>query len=312
MITWRLFSASASGPLLAMFFGAVAGSGAQPAAEATLAPSAEVGCRWVAFGPDVRLAGEASARPAVRARALGDAGRADRILSFSGYRWRVKSSSRPVGPGPNYFSDGDPSVWTDEQGRLHLKVIREHDRWWAAEVISEPSFGYGTYRFEVDTNVDALDPNVVLGLFTWSDDPAFRHREIDIEISRWGIEENHNAQFVVQPYTRSRNLSRFTIPRGLPGSVHAFVWAPDRVVFRSFARPGPQPPGPTESIIHEHTVAGSVPRPGGENARINLWLLGGREPKYGREIEVVIRRFSFVSSTGVRSPAVFFMHADGK
>lgn len=219
---------------------------------------------------------------------------ADRMLSFSGYRWRVKSSGRPVGPGPNYFGDSERSVWTDPDGRLHLRVIHEHGRWWAAEVISAPSFGHGTYRFDLETNVDDLDSNVVLGLFTWSDQPAFSHREIDIEISRWGQEGNDNAQFVVQPYTQPKNIVRFSIPRGLSGSVHTFLWTPDRVAFRSFSNAETLKGGRSGTILHAHTVTGGIARPGGENARINLWLLGGRPPKHHREIEVVVSRFSFV------------------
>ena len=31
-----------------------------------------------------------------------------------------------------------------------------------------------------------IDPNAVLGMFTWSyDDSAYNYREIDIELSRW-------------------------------------------------------------------------------------------------------------------------------
>src|SRR5437870_9597705 len=58
------------------------------------------------------------------------------------------------------------------------------------------SFGFGTYRFRLDSPVDDIDPNAVVGLFTWSDRPDFNHREIDIEISRWGEPGNPNAQFV--------------------------------------------------------------------------------------------------------------------
>ena len=46
--------------------------------------------------------------------------------------------------------------------------------------------GYGTYRFVV-RDVGHLEPGAVLTLFTWEGAAADQnHREMDIEISRWG------------------------------------------------------------------------------------------------------------------------------
>src|SRR4051812_19512341 len=119
------------------------------------------------------------------------------VLAFSGYSWVVKASSGKVGPGPNYFSSSANNVWVDNLGRLHLRITKQGSRWFCAEVVSQASFGYGTYRWYLDSPVDNLDPNVVLGLFTWSDLPDYANREIDIEFSRWGAARNLNAQFVV-------------------------------------------------------------------------------------------------------------------
>ncbi len=132
-------------------------------------------------------------------------------LSFSGYTWRIKSSETPVGPGPNYFSNSPENVWVDEMGQLHLKITRKNGQWFCAEVISEKTFGYGTYRFYLASRIDLLNENVVLGLFTWDDDSIYYNREIDIEFSRWGDPTNDNAQFVVQPYFHTDNIHRFTI-----------------------------------------------------------------------------------------------------
>jgi len=50
------------------------------------------------------------------------------------------------------------------------------------------------------------------------------------------------------------------------------------------------------SLIHDWTFSqGSVPREGGENVRINLWLYGERAPKNKQPCEVVIRKFEFVA-----------------
>ncbi|MGH6635400.1 MAG: hypothetical protein ACRED0_04455 [Gammaproteobacteria bacterium] len=101
-----------------------------------------------------------------------------------------------------------------------MKITRSGGRWYCAEVVSADSFGFGTYRFSLDSPVDALDPNVVLGLFTWSDDPAYNNREIDIEFTRWGDPNNQNAQYVVQPYTLPQNIIRFDMPPAIDQSLH--------------------------------------------------------------------------------------------
>lgn len=102
-----------------------------------------------------------------------------RSIQFSGYAWRVKRHTTPVGPGPNLFSDSECNVWVDARGRLHLKITHGGSRWECAEVICTRSLGYGTYRFYLDSEVHDLDPKVVLGLFTWSDTRDFGYREID-------------------------------------------------------------------------------------------------------------------------------------
>jgi len=124
-----------------------------------------------------------------------------RRVNFSCYDWWVKSSSAPVVPGPNYFSDSTNNVWLDLQGRLHLRITRRSNQWQCAEIVTKRTFGYGSYRFELDSSADSLNANAVLGLFTWSDDPAYTHREIDIECARWGSPADaNNAQYVLQPW----------------------------------------------------------------------------------------------------------------
>ena len=135
-----------------------------------------------------------------------------RFLSFSGYDWWVKNYTTPFGPGPNYFSDATNNVWTDTNGWLHLRITHRTNAWECAEIISACTFGPGSYRFELNSPVDNLDPNVTLGLFTWSDDPAFTDREIDVEGGRWqNPADTNNAQFVVQPYRLPRQTSSCVI-----------------------------------------------------------------------------------------------------
>lgn len=225
-------------------------------------------------------------------RKAADSNSDSRRLKFSGFEWIVKSSSSRVGPGPNYFADSNDNVTVDTQGRLHLRITQHDGRWYCAEVVSARSFGYGTYRFYLDSNIDNMDPQAVLGMFTWNDAPAYNHREIDIEVSRWGQVKNRNCQFVVQPYTRRQNILRFQIPSALQSSTHSFVWKPGNVSFQSAKGYSATPQ--SGLVIEEHVFTEGIPLAGGENARLNLWLFFGRSPDDHKDVEVVIREFEFV------------------
>ena len=213
----------------------------------------------------------------------------NRTLEFSGHKWLVKSSgdADTEGPGPNWFSDTDENVSLDSDGRLHLRIGRRNGRWWCAEVVSDQSFGHGRYTCVVEGGVEDINENVVLGLFTWDTNPEHHHREIDIEVSRWSDPDNDAGQFVVQPYETNANLHRFPLPlRGEP-SVHSWSWQKDGVDFLiARERDG--------SLIQEWSYRGpDNPPVGNEKVRINLWLVRGKPPSDGNEVEVVLRRFAF-------------------
>lgn len=232
----------------------------------------------------------------------------ERQVSFSGYNWAVKTNRVPLGPGGNYFSDSPDNVWVDAQGRLHLKITFSEGRWNCAEVFARDSFGYGTYRWYIDIPVDNFDPNVVFGLFTWSDDPAYTHRELDVEFSKWGQAANpNNAQYVVQPFQNPQNIFRFLIQPGIGTSTHSFKWNPGLIFSQSLRGHYTAPPD-ASFIIRQwpyNQVAG-IPLRGDETPRINLWLVGGVAPTNNQEVEVILKRFEFIGSR------VFDFDGDGK
>jgi len=214
-----------------------------------------------------------------------------RTISFSGYTWTVKTSGRErFGPGPNYFSDSADNVWVDEEGRLHLRITSAGGRWYSAEVVNTESLGYGTYRFKLASPVDAdaLDPEAILGLFTYSDDPAFANREIDIEFGKWGKRaETATGSWTVQPYTLPGTKARFVQPAAA-STTQAFTWRPHAIAFAN--------------AQGSWTYAGSaVPPAGDERVRMNLWLDKGRVPANGVPIEVVVERFTFTPLAGHRA-----------
>lgn len=206
-------------------------------------------------------------------------------VAFSGYSWPVKASTGLVGPGPNVFSSSPENVWVDAAGQLHLRITSRDGRWLSAEVFLDHSLGYGTYRFTIASPVGDLDPNAVLGLFTWNDDPANNHRELDVEFARWGnAGDPTNAQYVVQP-AGVGNLTRFVQPLSGP-SVHAFTWGTKGVSFAGTDAAG-------RTIASWRYTGSGVPRTGGERTHLNLWLNRGLPPANGAEVEVVLSAFTF-------------------
>jgi len=185
-----------------------------------------------------------------------------RWISFNGYDWWCKTSANLVGPGPNYFSDSANNVWLDAQGQLHLRITNRSNHWQCAEIVTDRSFGYGNYRFELAFSVNELDPNAVLGMFTWSDDPSYSDREIDIECSRWSdTNDPNNAQFVVQPYNIAGHLIRYATPALLTNSTHLFTWETNQVSFQSQRGSFSPTPSPANLITNwVYTLA--VPPPG--------------------------------------------------
>ena len=211
--------------------------------------------------------------------------RASRVLTFSGYEWDVRSIPSDRG-GPN---DYDPdNAWTDARGMMHLKLARREGRWTSAEVILKRELGHGTYLFTVH-DVSGLDPAAALGLLTWDTEGVDQnHRELDVEISRWGDPKLPNAQYVVQPFYVPANVARFSAPAGT--LTHSFRWEPGRVVFRTFrgarAAEGAQ--------VARHEFTSGIPTPGGERVRMNLYYFRYAPAPPQKDVEVVIERFQYV------------------
>ena len=221
-------------------------------------------------------------------------------IQFSGFTWFVKESSSVVGPGPNFFGSGTDQVWVDAQGFLHLKIKEKNGHWYCAEIISQRKFPDGKFTFQVASRADKLDPNVVAGLFTWNTHPRFHHQEVDIELSCWGNPENFNAQFVVQPYTRSKNIHRFQVELKGDYSTHEFTTGRDFVFFESY-HGHPEKSSQGGSINSWLFNSAQGPRIRNAEIRINLWLVDGLPPNNRREAEIIIRRVGYIPMSQLRS-----------
>ena len=215
-------------------------------------------------------------------------------LRFSGYLWDVRQAGTG-GPGPNLW---DPAnAWVDAQGRLHLKLSHGKDGWQCVEVSTRQKFGMGRYQFQISSPLDHLDPNIVLGLFDYPtpDVGPDGTNEIDIEFSRWGDPKHpmdNDTVFPAQAGLPSATQA-FPMPPGIVDTTHRFVRQPGQIGFQSlrglrnddvgeFAHWTFRPADPEKRVPQK-----ALP------IHLNLWLMQGKPPQDGQEVEIIIRQFSF-------------------
>jgi hypothetical protein len=209
-----------------------------------------------------------------------------RTLSFSGYEWELRAIPSDRGGANDYDPD---NAWVDTDGFLHLRLANRGGRWTSVEVINTRSLGYGTYSFVV-RDTSQLDPAAALGMLTWDEQGADQnHRELDIEISQWGVKTGNNAQYVVQPYYVPANVSRFSAPAGL--LTHTFRWEPTRALFKTM-RGAVQ--GMAAPAVAEHEFTAGIPVPGTERVRMNLYFFRYSPQPPSRDVEVVIEGFQYL------------------
>lgn len=222
-------------------------------------------------------------------------------ISFSGYDWLIKetTTAEAVGPGPNYFINTSKNIFIDVLDNLHLKIVKQEGQWKCSEVISKNQFGYGRYVFNIKSRVDMLDANTVLGIFLWDPNALKSYNsEVDIELSKWSVVNNKNAQFVVQPFTNPNNINRFNM--NLFGNYSSFSidWYPDRIIFNAYHGHIDCERGKINSPVNVpiqswEYKSNNIPVPRQSNLRFNLWLNEGKAPSDDMEQEVIITCFSF-------------------
>ena len=206
---------------------------------------------------------------------------ARKTIRFSGYEWDVRTQVSERGGKPNSY---DPSnAWTDDAGFLHLRTVQKAGEWTGVEVSLTHSLGQGLYVFSV-RDVSRLDPAAAVTLFTWDDLGADQHhREVDIEISRWGDPAADNAQYVVQPYDEPANVVRFEAPAG--PLTCSFRWEPGKVSFKTMRG---------SRLVAAHDFTSGVPSPGGESVKMNLYVFPNSRIPARAPSEVIIEKFEYL------------------
>lgn len=203
-----------------------------------------------------------------------------RIIRFGGYRWVVKEGER-LPPANNNWADDPRSVWIGTDGKLHLEIRKVGDVWYSAQITSQRFASYGIHRFYIQSPVNDLSANVVLGLFLYADD----HNEIDIEFKR-EVGSEHNAQYAIQPSHLSDYRHTFLLEYAGP-TIHEIDWQPDYVAFRTLAGDDPSAGRVLQEWRFERQ---SIPREDKQlQINMNLWL---RNPSAQVEpIKVIISDF---------------------
>ncbi|MHA1251273.1 MAG: hypothetical protein ACTSRP_14885 [Candidatus Helarchaeota archaeon] len=224
-------------------------------------------------------------------------------LIFSGYRWYIKEAyNKKENPGPNYFINDNQSIWIDDNGYLHLKIRKINGIWYCTEIFSEQSFGFGIYSFEITSEFENLDVNVVVGLsLSFDNEKIFA-----IEFSHWGIKNKKNAQYVIRSFN-SEVSSQFNFELNKK-SIHNFQLCNDYIKFWSYY-PSDISSKSSNKFIHEWNYfwydnlnfnKGSV--------HLNIWLFNGNPPTDESEAEIVIEKFKFKSSECVNSFIIFLSY----
>ena len=106
-------------------------------------------------------------------------------MSFAGLEWQVRDGTG--GPGPNTFSAQNVSV--DQQGRLHLRIVKtQGNRWTCAEVFLAARYGFGRYEFRLLGRPDQLDDRF---------DPDLAHQRGAMSFDRLDTDPQHLGDFFV-------------------------------------------------------------------------------------------------------------------
>lgn len=215
-----------------------------------------------------------------------------KTLSFAGHTWTVRPNG-VGGPGNNRWCQANASV--DAKGRLHLRLTKTARGWCSAEVSTGERMGFGTYQWQLDSRVDRLDKNVVLGLFNYptpdvGDDGT---NEIDIELARWGNAKWDPLSYTIFPRRAGVRDTSVAFPLTLAAdeSTHRFKWTSKSIRFQAIQGHHDG----NRDIIRDWTFAPDRPLQQIAQAPMpvfmNLWLVA--PPSDGKPVEIVVSDFRY-------------------
>ena len=236
----------------------------------------------------------------------------------------VKQDGALCGPSDNNFV-ADTVSFDAANDELTLEFKQVNGVWSASEVRvvlpdSQMPYQYGNYKFGVksvkvyngdnDSVVsDILPQSLVIGLFTWDTTERYELREnynheVDIEISRWNIADNKDAQFLVQPPEEPQYYRFHT--GGSPslfdqsGHTWEFTWNPNNITWFSTVDGGISHEYSSKQAIELGTEDRIQCLPADVELRFNLWNFLGTSTPTGmnpnERVEVVIDQLTYTPS----------------
>ncbi len=205
------------------------------------------------------------------------------------YDWMTTS-----GPSNCRNWGGEENAYVDKTtGELHLLLNRRADgQWYCAEIQTQQALGFGTYIFEVKSvSGGSLPENVVFGMFNYLSSAYDRTNEIDIEFSRWSNPNSAEGNYNVWPNNVSQASGHATtFNSNIAGgpSTHTFEWSPKMVTFKSTINSQPRGWWAYTTADYQKYIPQNP-----LYVHINLWLHSGDEPADGKDIEVILKRFTY-------------------
>jgi hypothetical protein len=210
----------------------------------------------------------------------------DQKLNFSGYQWLIRHIASDRNGAVSYYDPANASV--DADGNLHLRISREKEHSVCSQVALTSHLGYGTYLFTTK-DTSQLESAAVLTMLTYDELAAEHHREMDIEVSRWGDPKNRNGDYVVQPYYFPENKILFEIPSGK--MTHSFHWEAGKATFETAHAAGK---GSKAGIVARNVFTTGIPSPGSEVAVIDFCDFKFSKVPLQNGAEVVIEKFQYL------------------
>ena len=254
------------------------------------------GRTYLYYAAALLLLAIAAAISAGNAASVGNAATAD-PSHWKGHTWKITNG------GMAGVAKGNPAnIFVDQNGYLHLRIIKRGESYTASEMFSTEKMGFGTYQWQIEGALLNMDKSTVLGLFSYGPEAgigANAENEIDIEFSQWNNTcDGCNADFTFWPTTGNQSLGpkedNFKIDlAGATLTTARFEWSSTRIVGTIMS--GLQPLGTTANVLQTLTFAPpdytaripQVPLPLG----MNFWCF--KVPPASDQ-EVIIRDFQYV------------------
>lgn len=232
--------------------------------------------------------------------------------TWSGYVWnrRVRLGASMYNHLFNQANISGP----DSNGYLTLTITNPTgNNPYGAEIFTDnKNFGYGVYTFTIGTEVDNLDPNIVMGgAFLFDYQAPTSYNEIDIDEVRYYA--GSPAQLLQShAYAGPTFISNVGTVNAASQQTFRLIWGPDGMVFDAFV--GPTASGTAYQSAYQTT---HLPTPGNERIHINIWVQNVSNPSVVPQTSVVIQNFTYIPAqptigTSLPGPAWVRQFAKGE